>query len=234
MHKVALIEAFNEKRYNEFIQSDYVKVFTNPTNGMVCYSVDRKVYYVYGPSRTGKTFGIAYKHGQSNVSTITELKKDMKFDDYYNTAVMILDEFYSQLHMSDVLNILDDKLNYLPSRYANKRNLTHTVVLTSNEPISKQYPEELPQKRNAFLNRITAGVWYMYRAAADESEKKLTADLHTGTRYIACEVDGKRRTHSDLNFSPCEPPIYVDGETVKLVTYKEMQKIISADHAAFI
>ena len=56
------------------------------------------------------------KHGQENVSLVGSLCRSMKFDDYRETPVMILDEFYSQLSLNEVLGILDDKIGYLPCR----------------------------------------------------------------------------------------------------------------------
>ena len=56
------------------------------------------------------------------MSQITNLKYDMKFDDYKNNSVLLFDEFYSQLSIQQMLNLLDNKITKLPCRYENKYN----------------------------------------------------------------------------------------------------------------
>jgi len=227
MHRQALEEAFEEKKLEEFINSKYVKTFTNP-NGDSCYTVDRLVYYLWGTSRVGKSYGVERKYGQANVSPITDLHRDMKFDDYHSTSVMTLDEFYSQLTIGQILCVLDDKISWLPCRYYNKRNLTTTIVLTSNYPIHDQYADENERRRIPFLKRLTGGIWEMYRAAANEEERQQKEEVFSGTRYIACQIDGKTRAYNEVGFSPCEPPVLIDESTV-LVSYEELLKIKAAD-----
>ena len=227
VHRQALDEAFEEKKLEEFINSGYVKTFTNP-NGDKCYTVERLVYYLWGTSRVGKTYGIQRKYGEDNVSPITDLHKDMKFDDYHSTSVMTLDEFYSQLTIGQILCVLDDKISWLPCRYANKRNLTNTIVLTSNYPVREQYAEEDERRRIPFLKRLTGGVWEMYRAAANEEERQQKEEVFSGIRYVACQVDGKTRAYNEAGFSPCEPPVLIDESTV-LVSYERLLEIKAED-----
>lgn len=228
MHQKSLESAFSEKQFESFIQSDAVKTFTN-ADGNKCYTVNRKVYYLWGTSRVGKSHGVERKFGQENVSSVGSLCRGMKFDDYRETPVMILDEFYSQLSLNEVLGVLDDKIGYLPCRYANKRNLTTTIVLTSNDPLLEQYADQPSNRRIPFLKRLTGGVWEMYRAAADEDERKLKPELYSGVRYIACQIDGSTRVHNEPGFAPCEPPVLVDGVSVVQVSYAELQAIKDAD-----
>ena len=228
MHQKSLESAFSEKQFESFIHSDAVRTFTN-ADGNKCYTVNRKVYYLWGTSRVGKSHGVERKHGQENVSLVGSLCRSMKFDDYRETPVMILDEFYSQLSLNEVLGILDDKIGYLPCRYSNKRNLTTTIVLTSNDPLREQYADQPDNRRIPFLKRLTGGVWEMYRAAADAAERKQKPEHYTGIRYIACQIDGSTRAYNEPGFAPCEPPVLVDGETVVQVTYAELLAIKDAD-----
>ena len=89
MHQKSLESAFSEKQFTDFVNSDAVKTFTN-ADGNKCYTVDRKVYYLWGASRAGKSHGVERKHGQENVSLVGSLCRSMKFDDYRETPVMIL------------------------------------------------------------------------------------------------------------------------------------------------
>ncbi len=227
VHKDALMEAFFEKALKDFQNSDKVIVFTNP-QGKKSYTVNRKVYYLWGTSRCGKTEGVKRLHGEDDVSVIGDLHRDMKFDDYRDTPVMVLDEFSSQLTLNRILNILDDKIGFLSSRYKNKRNLTTHIVLTSNEPLYEQYPDEQPKRRTAFLKRLTGGVWEVYRGAANRKEQDLPAEQHTGKRYIACQLDGSGKQYRDSGFNPGEPPILIGNEVV-LVDYAELIKIKECD-----
>ena len=114
-------------------------------------------------------------------------------------------------------------------RYANKRNLTTTIVLTSNDPLREQYADQPDNRSIPFLNRLTGGVWEMYRAAANDAERKQKPEVYSGTRYIACQIDGSTRAYNEPGFAPCEPPVLVDGETVVQVTYEELLAIKDAD-----
>jgi len=228
MHQKSLESAFSEKQFESFIHSDAVKTFTN-ADGNKCYTVNRKVYYLWGTSRVGKSHGVERKFGQENVSSVGSLCRGMKFDDYRETPVMILDEFYSQLSLNEVLGVLDDKIGYLPCRYSNKRNLTTTIVLTSNDPLLEQYADQPSNRRIPFLKRLTGGVWEMYRAAADAAERKQKPEHYTGIRYIACQIDGGTRAYNEPGFAPCEPPVLVDGESVVQVSYDELLAIKDAD-----
>ena len=228
MHQKSLESAFSEKQFTDFVNSDAVKTFTN-ADGNKCYTVNRKVYYLWGTSRVGKSHGVERKFGQENVSSVGSLCRGMKFDDYRETPVMILDEFYSQLSLNEVLGILDDKIGYLPCRYSNKRNLTTTIVLTSNDPLREQYADQPDNRRIPFLKRLTGGVWEMYRAAANDAERKQKPEVYSGTRYIACQIDGSTRAYNEPGFAPCEPPVLVDGVSVVQVSYAELQAIKDAD-----
>lgn len=227
VHKDGLTEAYLEKALKDFQNSNNVNVFTNP-EGKKSYTVKRKVYYLWGTSRCGKTDGVNRKYGEDNVSIVGELHRDMKFDDYRSTPVLVLDEFYSQLTLNQILNITDDKIGYLASRYQNKRNLTTTIVLTSNDPLYEQYPDELPRRRIPFLKRLTGGVWEVYRGAANRKEQDWPAENHTGKRYIACQIDGTGKQYNEDGFNPEEPPILIGGDVV-LVPYTELQKIKECD-----
>ena len=160
-NKAGLLSAFEQKRYLEFINSDIVTKYTN-AEGKTSISVNRKVYYLYGPAGCGKTEGIKRKFGDDEVSQITNLKWDMKFDDYRNNKVLLLDEFYSQISINQMLNLLDNKITKFPCRYENKYNLSETVILTSNNKFEQQYIDEQtdnPETYIAFCRRFSGGIW---------------------------------------------------------------------------
>jgi len=65
-HKAALLAAFEEKRYDKFINSDSVVKYTN-SQGKTSLSVNRQVYYLCGPAGCGKTEGVKRKFGDDEV-----------------------------------------------------------------------------------------------------------------------------------------------------------------------
>lgn len=224
-NKSSLLSAFEQKRYNDFINSDICTKYTN-MYGKTSISVNRKVYYLCGSAGCGKTEGVKRKYGEDDVSKITNLKADMKFDDYNNNGVLLFDEFYSQIPLNQMLNLLDNKITKLPCRYENKHNLSHTIILTSNNAFEQQYPNaktENPETYHAFCRRFNCGIWEMYQASANSTENLLPTYLHTGTRYIA------------MKSGPIdvEPPVDVSDNSVVVISYASLQAIKSINKLDF-
>ena len=163
-HRKVLEEKFYKKKFQQFVDNNCI--VDKSDNGEDLITVDRKVYYLYGSSRAGKTYGIQKKFGTSNVSLLNHITNQMIYDDYNLTPVLVLDEFYGQMSIEECLNLLDDKISNLPCRYANKPNLSTNIILTSNLPFDLIYTYvqlDLPSKYEAFCIRFTGGIWEMYR-----------------------------------------------------------------------
>ncbi len=219
-NKAGLLSAFVQKRYDEFINSDIVTKYTN-AEGKISISVNRQVYYLYGPAGCGKTEGIKRKYGDDEVSQITNLKWDMKFDDYRNNKVLLLDEFYSQIPINQMLNLLDNKITKFPCRYENKYNLSETVILTSNNKFEQQYIDEQadnPETYTAFCRRFSSGIWEMYQSAANDAEALGPIYQHTGKRFIAMKQGSAH----------AKPPVEIDS-SVEWVSYVQLWNVIGFD-----
>lgn len=219
-HKAALLAAFEGKRYNEFIKSDSVVKHTN-AQGKTSISVNRQVYYLSGPAGCGKTEGVKRKFGDDEVSIITNLKPNMKYDDYRNNNVLLLDEFYSQISINQMLNLLDNKITKLPCRYENKYNLSQEVILTSNNKFELQYVDEQAdnyETYTAFCRRFTGGIWEMYQCAANDAEALGPVYQHTGKRFIAMKQGP----------SNAKPPVELDS-SVEWVSYVQLWNTIGFD-----
>lgn len=219
-YKAALLAAFEEKRYNEFIKSDSVVKHTN-AQGKTSISVNRQVYYLSGPAGCGKTEGVKRKFGDDEVSIITNLKPDMKYDDYRNNSVLLLDEFYSQISINQMLNLLDNKITKLPCRYENKYNLSQEVILTSNNKFEMQYVDEQAdnyETYTAFCRRFTGGIWEMYQCAANDEEALGLIYKHSGKRFIAMKQGSAN----------AKPPVEIDS-SVEWISYTQLQNVKGFD-----
>lgn len=117
-----------------------------------------RVIYVYGKTGTGKTSGIYAKYHPSDICRITNYKGDrILFDAYHGQLVLVLEEFRSQIPISDLLSILDIYPVMLPARYSDRIACYEEVYIVSNIPLSQQYTSvqrEEPETWNAFLRRI--------------------------------------------------------------------------------
>lgn len=210
-HRKVLEEKFYKKKFKQFV--DECCIVDKSDNGEDLITVDRKVYYLYGSSRAGKTYGIQKKFGTSNVSLINNITQKMIYDDYNLTPVLVLDEFYGQMNIEECLNLLDSHLSNLPCRYANKPNLATNIILTSNSPFDLIYTyvqQDLPSKYKAFCMRFTGGIWEMYRCKDN-------------TRII-CDRTSKFINDDYILSMKREPPVSINDNVV-LLPSSEFDKI---------
>lgn len=114
-----------------------------------------EVSYIWGKTGTGKTRFVMEQNGYSAVYRVTEYTHP--FDGYAGQEVLVLDEYHSQLKISELLNLLDGYPLELRCRYANKTACFTIVYIISNLPLSAQYPTiqyEQPATWQALLRRI--------------------------------------------------------------------------------
>lgn len=118
-----ITKSLNRKRHKEFIQR------MEEGNFM------KKVIYIYGQSKTGKTFyakETAKRMGKDYF--MSDQKKD-PFQEYDNQEVVILDELRpGDQTYNNLLRLLDPH-NYegaVDSRYYNKRLQAHTFIITTS------------------------------------------------------------------------------------------------------
>ncbi|HJB20312.1 MAG TPA: replication protein [Candidatus Fournierella merdavium] len=114
-----------------------------------------KVVYISGATGTGKTRTVMEENGYEAVYRVTDYEHP--FDSYAGQEVLVLDEFRSQLKISEMLNILDGYPLELRCRYANKVACFTTVYIIGNIPLYEQYPNVQSSDKetwNALLRRI--------------------------------------------------------------------------------
>lgn len=114
-----------------------------------------QIEYIWGKTGVGKTRGVMEKYGYENVYRVTNYKNP--FDGYAGEAVVLFDEFRSNLPISDMLKYLDGYPLSLPARYGDRVACFTTVYLVSNISMEKQNPRvqfEEPETWAAFLRRF--------------------------------------------------------------------------------
>lgn len=144
--------------------------------------LDMQVTYIFGETGAGKTRGILETHGTSNIYRICDYEHP--FDGYSCQPVLVMDEFRSQLKISNLLQYLDIYPIELPARYSNKFACYSSVYLISNWDLKKQYwmnQAEDKETWNAFLRRIHSVKEYRKNP---DGGKPIIIDHGTATNYI--------------------------------------------------
>lgn len=115
---------------------------------------DVRVYFLWGPSNTGKTHRARTRFPKA--FKISGRYQDGKsFDGYLGQEELIIDEFMWEEWPLTLMNNLLDKWSFeLTCRYRNKQANWRTVVICSNQDPAKAYPGET-YKRAAFMRRLT-------------------------------------------------------------------------------
>ncbi|WP_222430788.1 hypothetical protein [Cohnella terricola] len=120
-----------------------------------------EVTYLWGRTGTGKTRYVMELGGYAAVYRVTEYEHP--FDSYTGQETLVLDEYRSQLKISELLNLLDGYPLELRCRYANKTACFTRVYIISNLALNAQYPiiqKEQPETWQALLRRIHRNIEY--------------------------------------------------------------------------
>ena len=117
---------------------------------------DVEVSYIYGSTGAGKTRSLAERYGYRNIFRVTEYDQ-RAFDNYDGQDIIVFEEFRSSFKIAQMLNYLDGHPCRLPRRFMDTTACYTKVFITTNIPLSKQYPNiqtEEPATYDAFLRRI--------------------------------------------------------------------------------
>jgi len=117
---------------------------------------DITVSYIHGSTGVGKTRSIAERFGYDRLYRVTEYDQ-RAFDNYDGQDIIIFEEFRSSFKIAQMLNYLDGHPCRLPARFTDKTACYTQVFITTNIPLTKQYPNvqtEEPETYKAFARRI--------------------------------------------------------------------------------
>jgi len=118
------------------------------------------VTYIYGAPDAGKTTFINRVLGYSHIEIgrMSDYKSG-RFDDYENQDVLLFDEFYGQLSIPTMNDLLNEQPRHLPARYVNRVACYTKVFITSNYALDEQYRKQRAAGQEpsfgGFLRRIT-------------------------------------------------------------------------------
>lgn len=199
--RLVLAERFRKKQEQALF--DKIGETKTSSTGKSVKMLKRKVAYLFGDSRAGKTFGVKMKYGSENVYTTTSV--DHPFDDYQGQQVLHMDEFRSEMPFREFLTIVQGyrEDNMLSARYQNTMNLAESVIVSTNIPIEQQYANikaEHKESWQAFYNRFVSGVWELVYSPVDDM------------RFICCVSTVESYSpaaRAELDFS--DPPVALDG-----------------------
>lgn len=98
------------------------------------------VEYLWGGTGTGKTFTTFERFGYENVYRLIDYGRGA-MDQYAGEPVLFLDEFASQIKITELLGWLDVYPLQVSARYRNRWAMWTTVIIASNAPLDEQYRE---------------------------------------------------------------------------------------------
>jgi hypothetical protein len=159
-------------------------------------------WIIWGDSGIGKTTAIYNKHGRENCYMLADPKGDNKcWNGYTGQGVLILDEFYSWLHLNDILRLLDGNpyqcRGLCKSTYA---NFTYVYLTLNEDPLEVLYPGVTGEKRKAFFRRFDKCLKVV----------KGNIDLHSNIET--------KLVYTEQKFSDYIPPAeYVDLDNYQII-----------------
>jgi hypothetical protein len=158
-----------------------------------------RVTYIYGAPDAGKSTFVHRVLGYTpmEVGKMTDYKSG-RFDDYENQDIILFDEFYGQIPLTAMNDLLDGQPRYLPARYANKVACYTKAFIISNYPLDEQYRAERANGKqpsfNGFLRRINEIIHmpkrnvYIWQKGEPAEQVKRTLDGQ-GAKYF---INGER------------------------------------------
>jgi hypothetical protein len=125
------------------------------------------VCYLYGKTGVGKSRHIAELYGYENAYRVTNYQHVWDLYDYQD--IVVFEDFYGQIPLESMLNLLDGHPTSLPARYNPKTVACFTTVwFTSNDSFDELYKDVQrfnPQRYEAFARRVNN----IYRMEVDGS-----------------------------------------------------------------
>lgn len=177
---------------------------------------DLKVYYISGPTRSGKTYYVTHKYGHRNVFRVTNYKNP--FDKYKGQDIVILDEFHGQLSIDEMLDLLDVYPTEMKGRYFDHTACFTKIYVISNSKIEDQFKQTQvyePATFDAFIARFNCFMDFISR-----NERIVYNDFNDYLLGMGCsleEYEAKELKESEAEKEQEENPKEAESyEQIKL------------------
>lgn len=177
---------------------------------------DMTVYYISGPTRSGKTYYVTHKYGHRNVFRVTNYKNP--FDKYKGQDVVIFDEFHGQLTIDEMLDLLDVYPTELKGRYNDHTACYTKAYVISNKKIEDQFKQTQiydPATYDAFIARFSCFMDFISR-----NERIVYNDFNDYLLGMGCsleEYEAKELKESEAEKEQEENPKEAESyEQIKL------------------
>lgn len=123
---------------------------------------DVLVYFLWGPTGTGKTTRVLQAFPDCYSVTRTNALQGHIWDEYTGQRVLLLDEWRSSAWTIQEMNRICDKFRLnLMSRYHNSYAAWQVVIICSNDTPTQSFPEEPELVRQAFQRRIQNRTYFV-------------------------------------------------------------------------
>lgn len=119
-----------------------------------------KVYVLWGPTGTGKSYRATHRHGKANTFIMGKYQKDnLFFNAYHGQTTLVLDEFRGegQIYIEDLNRILDEYEYTCNVKYGHTRAAWTTVYICSNRPPTDWYVSVTQALQDALMRRLNTG-----------------------------------------------------------------------------
>ncbi len=140
---------------------------------------EMNVYYISGPSGVAKTTSLYDEYDFKDICVVSNYGNGT-FDSYKTQKALALDEFKSQIPISQLLTMCSPFPYSLPARYYNRPALYTSIYLVSNTHLYEQYPNMQASDSETFcalLRRIkTIKIYYEFKKYNEYTVKKYLAE----------------------------------------------------------
>lgn len=158
---------------------------------------DVTVTYLCGPPHIDLT-GIVYaRHAASDICRIAKYQTGgsaVHFDAYHGQSVLLLDNFYSDIPLRDLLQMAGRYPYQLPARFNDRPAAYLSIYIVSNWLPEEQYALDGPHAQQAFLNRIDCRIEVLPDGTLEERDMR--------AQIILDSTDSKESTGEALSAPP--------------------------------
>lgn len=166
----------NKQGINDLVYSSIKDTFGKHSRFI---SVD----YIYGGTGSYKTSSVFAMYGAENVFSVNLSTDRFQFDGYQGEPVILLDDYRNNFRYDYLLRVLNGSPFSVEVKGGRAIAQWIKVVITSNIPLEKQYPDLRKENRNALYRRFENGVVFLKKTPDDAIPYASKKDALRGIPY---------------------------------------------------